>query len=176
MTDNDRFGQLENYAENQSESRIGNLPLTDTDDRRGQPNLSEMLSETQLGSPTQTGDQELIESESRSCDLIEFPSEMSWIGTPTSSLIIQTNTPRTKKRKRSWDSSEHASKTAKLGAISSTKSWQGKWLSEFNWLKYENEAMYCSICILHKNKCKFSENRSTNFCRNMRLERGTYEH
>ena len=150
LADNNRLGQPENYAENQSESR-------------GQPEITEMLSETRLGNPTQTGDQELIESESRSSDLMEFPSETSLIGTPTSSLIIQTSSPRTKKRKRSWDSSEYANKTAKLGAVSSTKSWQSKWLNEFEWLKYENGAMYCSICILHKNKCKFSENGSTNF-------------
>ena len=131
--------------------------------RHGAPEITEMLSETRLGNPTQTGDQELIESESRSSDLMEFPSETSLIGTPTSSLIIQTSSPRTKKRKRSWDSSEYANKTAKLGAVSSTKSWQSKWLNEFEWLKYENGAMYCSICILHKNKCKFSENGSTNF-------------
>ena len=94
LADNNRLGQPENYAENQSESR-------------GQPEITEMLSETRLGNPTQTGDQELIESESRSSDLMEFPSETSLIGTPTSSLIIQTSSPRTKKRKRSWDSSEY---------------------------------------------------------------------
>ena len=53
LADNNRLGQPENYAENQSESR-------------GQPEITEMLSETRLGNPTQTGDQELIESESRS--------------------------------------------------------------------------------------------------------------
>ena len=83
LADNNRLGQPENYAENQSESR-------------GQPEITEMLSETRLGNPTQTGDQELIESESRSSDLMEFPSETSLIGTPTSSLIIQTSSPRTK--------------------------------------------------------------------------------
>ena len=62
LADNNRLGQPENYAENQSESR-------------GQPEITEMLSETRLGNPTQTGDQELIESESRSSDLMEFPSD-----------------------------------------------------------------------------------------------------
>ena len=61
LADNNRLGQPENYAENQSESR-------------GQPEITEMLSETRLGNPTQTGDQELIESESRSSDLMEFLS------------------------------------------------------------------------------------------------------
>ena len=56
-----------------------------------------MLSETRLDNPTQTGGQELIESESRSSDLMEFPSETSRIGTPTSSLILHTSLPRTKK-------------------------------------------------------------------------------
>ena len=79
LADNNRLGQPENYAENQSESR-------------GQPEITEMLSETRLGNPTQTGDQELIESESRSSDLMEFPSETSLIGTPTSSLSVAQTT------------------------------------------------------------------------------------
>ena len=69
------------------------------------------------------------------------------------SHTAQANPPKTRKRKRSWeDSSDHVTKTAKVDAC---KVWQDKWLEEFRWLKYENGAMFCSICMLHKNQSKF---------------------
>ena len=71
------------------------------------------------------------------------------------------NPQKTRKRKRSLESSSEPVK--KVTKVDASKTWQDKWLVDFKWLKYENGAMYCTLCILHKNKSKFSQNGSTNF-------------
>ena len=71
---------------------------------------------------------------------------------------------KTKKRKLSQgNSSEQNTKQAKAEDTSAKKSFQKSWLDEFKWLKFENDAMFCSLCFLHKSKSKFSLSGSKNF-------------
>ena len=74
--------------------------------------------------------------------------------------LKQVNPQKQRKRKRSCDSSSDQS--TKVPKTDACKAWQDKWLLEFKWLKYENGAMFCTLCILYKNKSKFSQNGSTN--------------
>ena len=70
-----------------------------------------------------------------------------------------------KKRKMNNSSSiEQTAKKQKMDdSLSAGKHFQKTWLNEFTWLVYENEAMFCSLCITHKNKSKFSQSGSNNF-------------
>ena len=122
-----------------------------SESRSGDPTLNYGTKSTESASKSRSGDPTLNESGSGTRNAFSVMK----------SHTAQPNPPKTRKRKRSWeDSSDHVTKTAKVDAC---KVWQDKWLEEFRWLKYENGAMFCSICMLHKNKSKFSQNGSTNF-------------
>lgn len=61
-------------------------------------------------------------------------------------------------------SKEQAAKKRKTDDSKSVeKKFNKTWLDEFKWLVFEKDAMFCSLCITHINKSKFSQSGSLNF-------------
>ena len=155
-----------------------------SNDRLGNPShLDKQIQPGQLdGSKSRTGDP----TESQSCTsnskighINTVNDKISWPGHPIDDADASTKNvfsvlknskqnhelkTKTKKRKLSQgNSSEQNTKQAKTEDTSAKKSFQKSWLDEFKWLKFENDAMFCSLCILHKSKSKFSLSGSKNF-------------
>lgn len=73
------------------------------------------------------------------------------------------------KKKRTWQisipmSKLHCTKKRKTDdSMSVEKKFNKMWLDEFKWLVFEKGAMFCSLCLTHKNKSMFSQSGSLNF-------------
>ena len=80
-----------------------------------------------------------------------------------SGSVHEQNAKERKRKLSCGASSEQACKKTKSDESSVAKFFQMSWLEEFKWLKSENRTMFCSLCILHKSKSKFSQSGSTNF-------------
>ena len=72
---------------------------------------------------------------------------------------------KSKKRKlANINSNEQATKKRKTDdSMSVEKKFNKTWLDEFKWLVFEKGAMFCSLCLTHKNKSMFSQSGSLNF-------------
>lgn len=65
-----------------------------------------------------------------------------------------------------WKSSCQLNKKPKNNEGSSPthdRQFNTTWLTDFQWLNYENGAMFCTLCLKHKNKSKYSQGGSKNF-------------
>ena len=119
--------------------------------------------ESRLGNPTQIESQSDRETESDQSVLSGNECRLgnpSQVQNQSSQLADRKSQSVPKKRKRNSNFSETKSKKPK---VDDEKKFLPSWLTDFKWLKYENGAMFCSLCILHKNKSKFTKPGSTNF-------------
>jgi hypothetical protein len=159
--------RLSNPGKNNANNGLGKSIQNDdrtgkpnhTDDRLGTP--ADNSASSRLGNPTSVEDRtgNPVQTESH-IEGMKVRDAFKWI--MNMSRIMTDD----KKRKATDDlSSEHKNKIQKKSDTSNNeRSFLSSWLETFNWLKFENGAMFCSLRMAHSsNVCKFTRTGSTNF-------------